>query len=107
MSSRWLCSSRRRDGGLGDGQLLSQVIEASDIVHAALTHHADKLRVHLQTKPLQDQNILLRSVEEAFKLFKKALLFLIKITLTKLFNILELDANTALDLWGYLCSNFV
>lgn len=34
------------DGGLGHGQLLSQVIEACDVVHAALAHHTSKLRVH-------------------------------------------------------------
>lgn len=60
VSSRWLwvvggqvllSSSGRRDGGLGHSQLLSQVIEASDVVHAALTHHTGKLRVHLRAQP--------------------------------------------------------
>lgn len=48
-------SSGRRDGGLGHGQLLSQIIEASDVVHAALAHHAGKLRVHLQ--PRRDKSV--------------------------------------------------
>lgn len=46
---RWspVCSSLGWwDGGLGHSQFLSQVIEASDVVHAALTHHTSKLRVH-------------------------------------------------------------
>lgn len=46
---RWkqvLSSSGWWDGGLRHSQLLSQVIEASDVVHAALTHHTSKLRVH-------------------------------------------------------------
>lgn len=51
---RWspVCSSLGWwDGGLGHSQFLSQVIEASDVVHAALTHHTSKLRVHLQAQP--------------------------------------------------------
>lgn len=50
-------SSGRWDGGLGHGQLLSQIVEASNVVHAALAHHAGKLRVHLQ--PKQDDKCLL------------------------------------------------
>lgn len=41
-----LSPSGRRDGRLGHSKLLSQVIEASDVVHTALTHHASELRVH-------------------------------------------------------------
>lgn len=44
-------SSWRWDGGLSHSELLSQVIEASDVVHAALAHHTSKLRVHLQAQP--------------------------------------------------------
>lgn len=36
------------DGGLGHCQLLGEVVEASDVVHAALAHHAGELRVHLR-----------------------------------------------------------
>lgn len=35
-----------RGGGLRHSQLLSQVVEAGDVVHAALTHHTGQLRVH-------------------------------------------------------------
>jgi len=39
------------DGGLVHSQLLGQVVEACDVVHTALTHHASKLRVHLRAQP--------------------------------------------------------
>lgn len=35
-----------RGGGLCHSQFLSQVIESSDVVHTALTHHTGELRVH-------------------------------------------------------------
>lgn len=50
-------TSWRWDRGLGHRQLLSQIVEASDVVHAALAHHAGKLSVHLhKTKELKHSN---------------------------------------------------
>lgn len=50
-------TSWRWDRGLGHRQLLSQIVEASNVVHAALAHHAGKLSVHLhKTKELKHSN---------------------------------------------------
>lgn len=43
-------TSRRWDRGLGHSQLLSQIVETSNVVHAALAHHAGQLSVHLHTR---------------------------------------------------------
>lgn len=37
----------RREARLGDGHLLGKVVEASDVVDAALTHHAGQVIIHL------------------------------------------------------------
>lgn len=50
-------TSWRWDRGLGHRQLLSQIVEASNVVHAALAHHAGKLSVHSRkTKELKHSN---------------------------------------------------
>lgn len=41
-----LFASGQESGGLSHCQLLSQVIESSNVVHTALTHHTGKLGVH-------------------------------------------------------------
>ena len=40
-------SGWRRQRGLRHRQLLGEVVEAGDVIHTALTHHAGQLAVHL------------------------------------------------------------
>lgn len=66
---RWsqvLSSSGWWDGGLCHSQLLSQVIEASNVVHAALTHHTSKLRVHLWAQPKSFQCTTVMTTEKKY-----------------------------------------